>query len=118
MKLIVPEWVGNSIRERDDPPDVSPKVPWDERPGPGDGLLAVLKREEGPCSSCTAFLDSLDGTAMHLKAGGLNFAGIAKAPIERFAAFAKDRGWRNLRLLSAAGNDFKRDCLCETAEGM
>ncbi len=95
-----------------------PRMPQDERPGPSEGSLAVLKREEGPCPSCTALLDSLDRTAIHLEAGGLNFAVIGKAPIERLAAFARDRGWRNLRLLSASGNNFKRDYLCQTAEGM
>jgi predicted dithiol-disulfide oxidoreductase (DUF899 family) len=95
-----------------------PRMPQDERPGPSEGLLAMLKREDGPCPSCTAFLDSLDRTAKHLEAGGLNFAVIAKAPVERLAVFANDRSWRNLRLLSAAGNDFKRDYLCETPEGM
>jgi predicted dithiol-disulfide oxidoreductase (DUF899 family) len=95
-----------------------PRMPQDERPGPSDGPLSILKLEDGPCPSCTAFLDSLDGTAKHLEAAGLNFAVIAKAPIERIIAFAKYRGWRNLRLLSAAGNTFKRDYLAETAEGM
>ena len=77
----------------------------------------MLKLEEGPCPSCTAFLESLDGTAKHLEAGGLNFAVIAKTSIERLAAFAKDRGWRNLRLLSAAHNSFKSDYLAQTPEG-
>lgn len=95
-----------------------PRMPQDERPGPSEGPLALLKLEEGPCPSCTAFLDSLDGAAKHVEAGGLNFAVIAKAPIERVVAFAKDRGWKNLRLLSAAGNHFKRDYRCETPEGM
>jgi predicted dithiol-disulfide oxidoreductase (DUF899 family) len=95
-----------------------PRMPQDDRPGPSEGPLAVLRREEGPCPSCTAFLDSLDRTANHLEAAGLNFAVIAKAPIDRLAAFARDRGWHNLRLLSAAGNHYKRDYLCQTAEGM
>jgi|SRR5271168_3297727 len=94
-----------------------PRMPQDKRPGPTEGLFKVLKLEDAPCPSCSAFLDSLDGTAKHLEAGGLNYAVIAKAPIERIAAFAKDRGWRNLRLLSAARNSFKHDYLCETADG-
>jgi predicted dithiol-disulfide oxidoreductase (DUF899 family) len=94
-----------------------PRMPQDERPGPNHGPLAILKREDAPCPSCTAFLDSVNGSAKHLEAAGLNFVVIAKTSIERLAAFAKDRGWRDLRLLSAAGNNFKRDYLAQTAEG-
>jgi predicted dithiol-disulfide oxidoreductase (DUF899 family) len=95
-----------------------PRWPQDERDGPTEGVTAALKREEGPCPSCTAFLDQLDGAAKHVEAGGLNFVVIAKAPLERLIGFAKDRAWRNLRLLSAAGNNFKRDYLAESDEGM
>jgi predicted dithiol-disulfide oxidoreductase (DUF899 family) len=95
-----------------------PRMPQDTRPGPSDGSTAHLKLEDGPCPSCTAFLDALDGAAKHLEAGGVNFVVIAKAPLERVIAFAKERGWRNLRLLSSAGNNFKRDYLAESPEGM
>jgi predicted dithiol-disulfide oxidoreductase (DUF899 family) len=95
-----------------------PRMPQDERDGPTEGVTAALKREDGPCPSCTAFLDQLDGAAKHVDAGGLNFVVIAKAPLERVIGFAKDRGWRNLRLLSAAGNNFKRDYLAESDERM
>ena len=95
-----------------------PRMPQDERDGPTEGVTAALKREEGPCPSCTAFLDQLDGAATHVEAGGLNFVVIAKAPLERVLDFAKDRGWRNMRMLSSAGNDFKRDYQAETADGM
>jgi predicted dithiol-disulfide oxidoreductase (DUF899 family) len=94
-----------------------PRWPEDTRPGPTDGATAQLKLEEGPCPSCTAFLDSLDGVAKHIQAGGLNFVIIAKAPIERITTYARERGWHNLRLLSAAGNNFKRDYHAESPEG-
>lgn len=93
-----------------------PRHPQDERPGPGEGSTARLKREDGPCPSCVAFLDQLDGAAEHVEQS-VNFAVIAKTPLDRLIAFAKDRGWRNLRLLSAAGNSFKRDYHAETPEG-
>jgi predicted dithiol-disulfide oxidoreductase (DUF899 family) len=95
-----------------------PRMPQDERDGPTEGSTAKLRREDGPCPSCTALLDTLDGAAKHLKAAGLNFVVIAKAPLERVIAFAQERGWKNLRLLSAAGNSFKRDYLAESAEGI
>src|SRR5262249_46753583 len=45
----------------------------------------------------------------HVEGLGTNIAAVAKAPIERVAAFAEHRGWRHLKLLSAANNNFKRD---------
>jgi predicted dithiol-disulfide oxidoreductase (DUF899 family) len=33
------------------------------RPGPASGETALLPLEEGPCPSCTALLDQLDGAA-------------------------------------------------------
>ena len=38
-------------------------------------------------------------------------------PLDRLIAFANERGWRRLRLLSASNNAFKRDYHAETAEG-
>jgi predicted dithiol-disulfide oxidoreductase (DUF899 family) len=94
-----------------------PRYPKDDRPGPAEGTTARLKLEEGPCPSCVAFLDALDGAAKHMEGAGFNFVVIAKTPLDRLTTFAKERGWRNLRLLSAAGNSFKRDYLAETPEG-
>ena len=34
---------------------------------------------------------------------------VAKSPLERIRAFARERGWRNLRLLSSASNTYNRD---------
>jgi predicted dithiol-disulfide oxidoreductase (DUF899 family) len=94
-----------------------PRYPKDDRPGPAEGATARLKLEEGPCPSCVAFLDALDGAMKHVEGAGFNFVVIAKAPLDRLTTFAKERGWRNLRLLSAAGNSFKRDYFAETPEG-
>jgi predicted dithiol-disulfide oxidoreductase (DUF899 family) len=94
-----------------------PRYPEDARPGPVEGSTAQLNLEDGPCPSCTAFLDSLDGPAKHLQAAGLNFVVIAKAPLDRIITYARERGWHNLRLLSAANNNFKRDYRAESPEG-
>jgi predicted dithiol-disulfide oxidoreductase (DUF899 family) len=94
-----------------------PRYPKDDRPGPAEGETARLKREDAPCPSCTAFLDSLDGAAKHIEAAGFNFVVIAAAPLDQLVDFAKDRGWQDLRLLSSAGNSFKHDYHAETAEG-
>jgi len=62
-------------------------------------------------------LDNWEGAVPHVEGLGANIAAVAKAPIERVAAFASDRGWRNLKLLSAADNSFKRDYHCEDEDG-
>src|SRR2546421_9811375 len=38
-----------------------PRDPGDERPGPDIGETARLKLADGPCPSCIALLDQLDG---------------------------------------------------------
>lgn len=88
----------------------------DDRPGPQDGPTALLPLAEGPCPSCTALLDQLDGAAEHI-AQRVNLAVAGKAPVGRMLAFARERGWRRLRLLSSAGTTYNRDYLAETADG-
>jgi predicted dithiol-disulfide oxidoreductase (DUF899 family) len=61
-------------------------------------------------------LDQFDGAAEHV-VQQINLAVVAKAPLARILTFAEERGWRWLRLLSSARNNFKRDCHAETAEG-
>jgi predicted dithiol-disulfide oxidoreductase (DUF899 family) len=86
-----------------------------DRPGPATGKTASLPLEEGPCPSCVALIDQLDGAARHLGLG-LNLAVVAKAPIDRVLTFGEERGWRWLRLLSSAGNTYNRDYLGEDPE--
>lgn len=93
-----------------------PRDPGDERPGPAAGETAGLALEEGPCPSCVALLDQLDGAAEHASQH-LNFAVVTKSPLPRVLAFAQERGWQRLRLLSSAANTYNRDYLGETAEG-
>jgi predicted dithiol-disulfide oxidoreductase (DUF899 family) len=93
-----------------------PRDPGDKRPGPPTGQTALLPLEEGPCPSCVALLDQLDGAAEHA-AQHLNLAVVAKSPLPRVATFAEERGWNRLRLLSSAGNTYNRDYLAETPEG-
>jgi predicted dithiol-disulfide oxidoreductase (DUF899 family)/dihydrofolate reductase len=93
-----------------------PRTYGGDRPGPTSGKTASLPLEEGPCPSCVALLDQLDGAASHATQH-LNFAAVAKAPLERVLTFAGERGWRNLRLLSSANNTYNRDYLGETPDG-
>jgi predicted dithiol-disulfide oxidoreductase (DUF899 family) len=93
-----------------------PRDPGDERPGPKQGETARLPLAEGPCPSCTALLDQLDGAVDHTSPH-INFAVVAKAPLPRILAFAGERGWRRLRLLSSGDNTYNRDYLAETEQG-
>src|SRR5438045_976352 len=61
-----------------------------------------------PCVSCTSILDALDGETPHI-VQRVNFAIVAKSPFERIQSVARDRGWRNLRLLSSASNTYNLD---------
>jgi predicted dithiol-disulfide oxidoreductase (DUF899 family) len=93
-----------------------PRTYGGERPGPASGQTALLPLEEGPCPSCVALLDQLDGAAEH--AGQrLNFAVVAKTALPRLLTFAEERGWRHLRLLSSADNTYNRDYFGETEDG-
>ncbi|MEU0505127.1 DUF899 family protein [Nocardia sp. NPDC005998] len=94
-----------------------PRHPMDDRPRPTRGIFSELPTAEGPCPSCTALIDTWDGTTPHFDDLGGNLAIVAKAPIERVAAFAQDRGWRNTRLLSAAHCNFRRDYGGDGADG-
>lgn len=71
---------------------------------------------ENACPMCTAFLDSLDGNVPHLQQR-ISVAVSARSPIERIDAHAKKRGWKHLRLVSAAHNSYARDYFHETGDG-
>jgi len=94
-----------------------PRHAEDTRPGPTTGAMAQVILAEGPCPSCTALIDQWERTMPHFEGLGGNLAVVAKAPIERMAAFARDKGWKHIRLLSAANNTFKRDYHGEGADG-
>jgi len=88
----------------------------DGSPGPVTGETALLPLQEGPCPSCTALLDQVDGAVEHAEQH-INFAVVAKTSLPRLLTFAEERGWRRLRLLSSAANTYHRDYHGETAEG-
>ena len=92
-----------------------PRYSGDTRPGPAEGETAKLPLAETPCASCTSILDSLDGAAPHLGTV-LNLAVVAKSDPARIRNFARERGWRHLRLLSSRSNEYNRDYHAETPE--
>jgi predicted dithiol-disulfide oxidoreductase (DUF899 family) len=89
-------------------------------PGKDDSLVLYSymygPAMETPCTSCTSMLDALDGEAPHIS-DKTNLAVVARSPIARIADFAKNRGWRNLHLLSSANSTYHRDYGGETPEG-
>jgi predicted dithiol-disulfide oxidoreductase (DUF899 family) len=93
-----------------------PRDPDDDSPGPSAGQTALLPLAEGPCPSCTALLDQLDGAAGHAS-HHINLVVVAKAPLSRVLVFADERGWRHLRMLSSANNTYNHDYLAETSDG-
>jgi predicted dithiol-disulfide oxidoreductase (DUF899 family) len=94
-----------------------PRHSGDNRPGPTVGAMAQVPVAKGPCPSCTALIDMWEGTMPHFEGLGGNLAVVTKAPFEQVAAFARDKGWKHIRLLSAANNTFKRDYHGEDAYG-
>jgi predicted dithiol-disulfide oxidoreductase (DUF899 family) len=69
-----------------------------------------------PCPSCTSIIDAIDGASRHV-VQRINFAVVAKAPIERFREHGNRRGWRHALLLSSARNTFNRDYFAEEPDG-
>ena len=63
---------------------------------------------ERPCPMCTAFLGALDIPARDLTQR-VALAVLGRSPVERQLAFARERGWRNLRFFQIATDDFARD---------
>lgn len=63
---------------------------------------------ERPCPMCTSFLGSLDVPAVDLSQR-IAVAVIGRSPVARQLAFARERGWRNLRFYETVGDDFARD---------
>ena len=94
-----------------------PRDPGDQTPGPDGGETALLPIAERPCPSCVALLDQLDGAAEHASQH-VNLAVVAKSPLPRVLTFARERGWRRLRLLSSAHNTYNADYFAETPEGL
>jgi predicted dithiol-disulfide oxidoreductase (DUF899 family) len=97
------------------------KVRLSELFAPGKDTLVVYSfmygpAMERPCPSCTSILDSLDGNAVSI-GQRVNLAVVAKSSVPRIMVFAKERGWRHLRLLSSAGNTYNRDYFGESPEG-
>lgn len=65
-------------------------------------------QRERPCPMCTAFLGALDIPVADLTQR-VAFAVLGRSPVERQLAFARERGWRNLKFYATVGDNFARD---------
>jgi predicted dithiol-disulfide oxidoreductase (DUF899 family) len=68
------------------------------------------------CPFCTALYDPLDRAAPEIERD-VAFVVVAKSPLPRVLAYARERGWSNLRLLSSGRTTYNRDYHAESAEG-
>jgi predicted dithiol-disulfide oxidoreductase (DUF899 family) len=74
------------------------------------------KKQTTACPMCTAWIDGYNGVAHHI-AQNVDFAVIAAADPATLRAYARERGWERLRLLSAGDSTFKYDLGSEDKEG-
>ena len=77
--------------------------------------LMYAPGDELACPACTSVLDGLNGTVKQIRQR-VNFAVVARAPIDTIHAYARDRGWSNLCLLSSSGNTYNTDYIAQRAD--
>jgi predicted dithiol-disulfide oxidoreductase (DUF899 family) len=65
-----------------------------------------------PCPSCTSLVDGFDRSWYQVSRDAA-FVAIAKAPAERIAAWAKERGWSQIELVSGFDSPFQADYRCQ-----
>jgi predicted dithiol-disulfide oxidoreductase (DUF899 family) len=78
--------------------------------------LMFGKKQTTACPMCTAWIDGYNGVAPHL-VQNVDFAIVAAANPAELRAYARERGWNRLRLLSAGDSTFKYDLGSEDKEG-
>ena len=74
------------------------------------------KKQTSACPMCTAWIDGYNGVAPHI-AQNVDFAIVAAADLPTLRAYARNRGWDKLRLLSAGESTFKYDLGSEDSDG-
>jgi predicted dithiol-disulfide oxidoreductase (DUF899 family) len=68
------------------------------------------------CPMCSMWVDGWDGIAHHV-AQRANIVAATLAPVEKTVAWSKHRGWRRIRVLSDADDEFARDTGAANANG-
>jgi predicted dithiol-disulfide oxidoreductase (DUF899 family) len=65
-----------------------------------------------PCPSCTSLMDGFDRTWYSVSQDAA-FAAIAKAPADRINAWARQRGWTQIPLVSGFQSTYQADYRCQ-----
>jgi predicted dithiol-disulfide oxidoreductase (DUF899 family) len=80
--------------------------------GPHDTLFTYFwmygPERERPCPMCTSFVGSLDIPAPDIEQR-VALAIVGRSPVARQLAFARERGWRNLKFYQTIGDGFAKD---------
>ena len=74
------------------------------------------KQQTHPCPMCTLWADGYDGIVPHLRQR-VSFAVLCAGDAEALEAYGRGRGWRHLRLVSAADSELKARLGFEDADG-
>lgn len=72
--------------------------------------------DDEACPMCSMWVDGFNGVARHL-AQHTAVAVVAKAPLPKLRAWARRRGWDQLRILSSHDTTFNADMHAETPSG-
>lgn len=72
--------------------------------------------DDAPCPMCTSFLDGANAYYPHVSQR-VNFAAVARSPINRVRAVAEARGWQYLPMLSSAHNSYASDYVTQAPDG-
>jgi predicted dithiol-disulfide oxidoreductase (DUF899 family) len=87
--------------------------------GRHDSLFAYFwmygPERERPCPMCTSFVGSLDIPARDIEQR-IAIAIVGRSPVARQLAFARERGWANLKFYQTVGDDYGRDVHALTGE--
>ena len=65
-------------------------------------------QRERPCPMCTTLLDAWNGEARPI-GERVSLVVVARSPIAKLLAFKKERGWKDLTLVSDVNENFSRD---------
>ena len=78
--------------------------------------LMFGKAQAAPCPMCTMWIDGFNGVARHVRQHA-DVVVVAAAELGALRAHARDRGWDDLRLVSADTSSFKADLGSEEPDG-
>jgi predicted dithiol-disulfide oxidoreductase (DUF899 family) len=73
-------------------------------------------QQKEPCPMCTLWADGYDGAVPHLRER-MNFGVLVGGNLAEFRSYARERGWRHLRLLCAGASQIKSDVGTQSADG-